>query len=154
TALSYPAIRRHIGLNEDASQDERATNKEPVGADFFEGAVELFTWMFGSKLNGRAPVIEDSREITDLAVACGNAKARATMNKGRQLKVAILETKKTADRLASAMLEAREQLDAVLALATSSFADLTLAERRALRRDFRGVFKVARAIRTITESAA
>jgi hypothetical protein len=144
TALSFPSIRRYVGLAPDKSPQERAGEAVPIAEDHLDEAADLFLWMFGSKTRKIEPVVGESRDISDLALACENSRARALIKAGKPLSVAIAETKSPVDQLQRAVVDADDAITALLKALTTHFRDLSESDRDDVVRGVRGVHRLSK----------
>lgn len=78
TLFGYPVARKRLGISDNPMPN-------PIPEDRLKDAQVVFQRMFGDKLAGIEPAIEDSREIGDYAAALGSDKWFAELRRGRTL---------------------------------------------------------------------
>lgn len=111
-ALSDPNIRNFIGLSLDQSESKLA---KPVPARRGGELKELLSWMFGDRTD--APVMSDSRRITDLGVVLASNEATRLLRSTRDLDHAFQLAGGEEARLLESLDKASYYLDQALPLA-------------------------------------
>lgn len=106
TALDNPPIREFVGFIE---QDGKPADK-PIPEDKLENASWVMTFMFGDKNHGVAAVVDDSREIGDLAKAIREPDLRNRLMEGRPLRLVIEEARPSVERLREGLQRIGDQL--------------------------------------------
>ena len=106
TALDNPPIKEFVGLKE---RHGVATEK-PVPEEKLSDAGLVLTFMFGDKTKGIAAVVEDSREIGDLAKAIRDPATRAKLKEGKKLSIVMEESRPSLDRLQEGFQKVADQL--------------------------------------------
>lgn len=106
TALDNPPIMEFVGFKEKNGLP--ANNPVPEGK--LPDAGQVLTFMFGDKNKGIAAVIDDSREIGDLAKAIRDPVARSKLKEGKKLRVVLEEARPSAERLQEGFQRVADQL--------------------------------------------
>jgi hypothetical protein len=138
TALGYQSVREWLGIAQDDS-----TSKEIIPNDKLDRAAELLTWLFGNRSRDQKPVIDDSRQISDLAASLLVERRVAVLRKGDSLEVAIEESQPPNERIADGLLAAERALKDVLGIIGIAGAELRLADLSSLAVDARRVANAA-----------
>jgi hypothetical protein len=95
SALDNPPIREFVGLKEKGAT---ATVK-PVPANKLNDAGQLMTFMFGDKNKGIPAVVEDSRELGELAKIILVPALRSKLKEGKKVREVIEEARPSSERL-------------------------------------------------------
>jgi hypothetical protein len=106
TALDNLPIKEFVGFKETAG----VPDEEPVPSDKLEDAGTLLTFMFGDKNRGIAQVVEDSRELGDLAKAIRDPILRNRLREGKKLRIVIEEARPSIERLQEGFQRVADQL--------------------------------------------
>lgn len=106
TALDNLPIKEFVGFKEtDGVPDEK-----PVPTNKLDDAGALLTFMFGDKNRGIAAVVEDSRELGDLAKAVKDPNLRNRLKEGKKLRIVIEEARPSVERLQEGFQRVADQL--------------------------------------------
>lgn len=106
TALDNPPVREFVGFEETNG----VPKEEPIPQKKLEEAGWIMTFMFGDKNRGIAAVVEDSRELGDLAKAVRDTVMCARLKEGRKLSLVIEESRPSAERLHEGFQKVADQL--------------------------------------------
>lgn len=112
TALDNLPIKEFVGFKETAGEPD----EQPIAADKLDEAGSLMTFMFGDKNRGIAAVVDDSRELGDLARAIADPTMRNRLKEGKRLRLVIEESRPSADRLQEGLQRVGDQLKAMTGL--------------------------------------
>jgi hypothetical protein len=85
-------------------------SQNPVPEDKLEDAGLLLTFMFGDKNRGIPAVVDDSRDIGDLAKAILDPYLRNRLKEGKNLRVVIEESRPSIERLQEGFQRIESQL--------------------------------------------
>jgi hypothetical protein len=106
TALDNPPIRDFVGfIEKDGTPDEA-----PVPENKLDAAGWVMRFMFGDKNHGVAAVVEDSREIGDLAKAVRDTVLCGRLKEGKPLRLVIEEARPSGERLQEGFQRVADQL--------------------------------------------
>ncbi len=106
TALDNPPVKEFVGFKET----EGVPDEMPIPKEKLEDAGMLLTFMFGDKNRGVAAVVEDSRELGELAKALRDPVLRNRLKEGKKLRVVVEEARPTIDRLQEGFQRVADQL--------------------------------------------
>jgi hypothetical protein len=106
TALDNPPVREYVGFKEEAG----VPAEEPVPNKKLEEAGWIMTFMFGDKNRGIAAVVEDSRELGDLAKAVHDPVMCSRLKGGKKLRLVIEEARPSVERLQEGFQKIADQL--------------------------------------------
>jgi hypothetical protein len=106
TALDNLPVKEFVGFQEE----DGVPAPEPVPQEKLEDAGLLLTFMFGDKNRGIAAVVEDSRELGDLAKALKDPQLRNRLKEGKKLRIVIEEARPSVDRLHDGFQRIADQL--------------------------------------------
>jgi hypothetical protein len=106
TALDNPPIKEYVGfIEKDGTPDG-----EPVPKDKLEQAGWVMRFMFGDKNRGVPAVVEDSREIGELAKAVRDTVLCSRLKEGRALRLVMEEARPSGERLQEGFQKVADQL--------------------------------------------
>jgi hypothetical protein len=106
TALDNPPIREFVGFIEtDGTPDEN-----PVPEQKLEHAGLLMRFMFGDKKHGLPAVVEDSRDIGELAKAVRDPVLCSRLKEGKVLRLVMEEARPSGERLQEGFQRLADQL--------------------------------------------
>jgi hypothetical protein len=112
TALDNPPIKEFVGfIEKDGTPDEN-----PVPDDKLEQAGLVMRFMFGDKNHGVPAVVEDSREIGELAKAVRDPVLCIRLKEGRSLKLVMEEARPSGERLQEGFQKVADQLKDLIGL--------------------------------------
>jgi len=115
--VSYDGISSFIGL--DAADDE---SEQPVSVEKKAELGELLFWMFGSKRDNRAPVIETQNpHLRQLDAVVGSREAVAALRKGAELAHAFEISRPSSTVFEEALLDAKRSLQKAHALHSTGY---------------------------------
>ena len=106
TALDNPPVKEFVGFQEP----DGVPALEPIPQNKLEDAGLLLTFMFGDKNRGIAAVVEDSRELGDLAKAIRDPVLRNRLKEGKKLRIVIEEARPSVERLQEGFQRVADQL--------------------------------------------
>lgn len=106
TALDNPPVRDFVGFIERGG----APAETPIPEDKLEDAAWVMKFMFGDKNRGVAAVVEDSRELGDLAKAIRDPVLRNRLKEGKLLRLVIEEARPSVERLQEGFQRIADQL--------------------------------------------
>jgi hypothetical protein len=106
TALDNPPIREFVGFKEQ----DGTPAEEPVPEEKLEQAGWVMRFMFGDKNRGVPAVVEDSREIGELAKAVRDTVLCSRLKEGKLLRLVIEEARPSGERLQEGFLKVADQL--------------------------------------------
>ena len=106
TALDNPPIKEFVGFRETGGEPAA----EPIPSDKLDDAGLVLTFMFGDKNRGIAAVVEDSREIGDLAKAIRDPVLRGRLKDGKKVRLVIEESRPSGERLQEGFQRIADQL--------------------------------------------
>jgi len=106
TALDNPPIRDFVGFIEK----DGIPAEDPVPEDKLEQAGWVMKFMFGDKTRGVPAVVEDSREIGDLAKAVRDTVMCSRLKEGKALRLVMEETRPSGERLQEGFQRVADQL--------------------------------------------
>ena len=136
TALNLANVRKFIGLS------DREPAEDIVLDEHLNDAGDLMQMMFGNKGAGREPVIEESRDIADLAKALADKRKSALLREGEKLETVEEKTKPVSDRLQVLLDSVLESLRKANGLISP--ADLSATEALELLAPARSIFQSAK----------
>lgn len=116
TALGYSPVRRWLDLA-DAAEGPK---ENPVPRARLDDAEEFLMLLFGNRTKQRMPAIADSRQISELAKAVGDATRRHLLSRGKTVAEVNESIKPATDRIVSGLLDAQSSLGSVLVVLTES----------------------------------
>jgi hypothetical protein len=106
TALDNPPVKEFVGFKEkDGTPDQ-----EPVPKNKLSDSGWLLTFMFGDKTRGIPAVVEDSRELGDLARAVAEPALLNRLKEGKRLRLVIEEARPSIERLQEGLIRVTDQL--------------------------------------------
>lgn len=106
TALDNPPVRELVGFKEANG----VPDEEPVPAKKLEDAGWIMTFMFGDKNRGIAAVVDDSRELGDLAKAVRDPVMSSRLKEGKKLRLVMEESRPSIERLQEGFLKIADQM--------------------------------------------
>jgi hypothetical protein len=106
TALDNPPIREYVGFIEK----DGAPAEKPVPENRLDQAGWLMTFMFGDKNRGVPAVVEDSRDIGDLAKAVRDTVLCSRLKEGKALRQVMEEARPSGERLQDGFQKVADQL--------------------------------------------
>jgi hypothetical protein len=106
TALDNPPVKEFVGFQES----DGVPDAEPIPQEKLEDAGTLLTFMFGDKNRGISAVVEDSRELGDLAKAIKDPILRNRLKEGKRLRVVMEEARPSVERLQEGLQRMADQL--------------------------------------------
>jgi len=112
TALDNPPIRDFVGFIEK----DGTPAVEPVPEQKLENAGLIMKLMFGDKTHGIAAVVEDSRDIGDLAKAVRDPVLCSRLKDGKSLRLVMEEARPSADRLQDGFQRVADQMRDLIGL--------------------------------------
>lgn len=125
TALDNQAVRDFVGFKETNG----VPDETPIPADKLENAGTLLALMFGDKYEGKVAVIEDSREIGDLAKVIRDPLLLCRLKEGKTLRVVIEEARPNIERLQEGFQRVAYQLKDLSGLIVPGILEHEDAER-------------------------
>ena len=146
TALNLANVRRFIGIQEHRDPVESLIAPERVS-----DASDLMLMMFGHKASEREPVIDESRNIADLARALADPVKSALLREGEKLTVVEEKTKPMGHRLQVLLDTALESLSKANGLASQG--NLSAGDATGLIMPARSVFQAAKSMRDALQKA-
>jgi hypothetical protein len=106
TALDNPPIKEFVGfIEEDGTPDEN-----PVPENKLEQAGWVMRFMFGDKNHGVPAVVEDSREIGELAKAVRDPVLCSRLKEGKAVRLVMEEARPSEERLQEGFQKVADQL--------------------------------------------
>jgi hypothetical protein len=112
TALDNPPIREFVGfIEKDGTPAEK-----PVPENKLENAGWVMKFLFGDKNHGVPAVVEDSREIGELAKAVRDAGLCSRLKEGRPLRLVIEEARPSGERLQEGFQKVADNLKDLIGL--------------------------------------
>ncbi len=112
TALDNPPIREFVGfIEKDGTPDE-----QPVPEDKLEHAGLVMRFMFGDKNRGVPAVVEDSRDIGELAKVVRDTVLCSRLKEGKALRLVMEEARPSVERLQEGFQKVADQLKDLLGL--------------------------------------
>lgn len=106
TALDNPPVREFVGFKEA----DGVPAEEPVPNKRLDDAGLIMTFMFGDRNRGISAVVEDSREIGDLAKAVRDPVMLNRLKEGKKLRLVIEESRPSVERLQEGFQKIADQL--------------------------------------------
>ena len=106
TALDNPPIRQFVSFIEK----DGVPSEEPVPNGKLNDAGWIMTFMFGDRNRGVPAVVEDSRELGELAKAVRDPVLCGRLKEGKRLKTVIEESRPSAERLQEGFQRVADQL--------------------------------------------
>ncbi len=106
TALDNPPVKEFVNFLER----DGVPAENPIPEDKLSDAGLILTFMFGDKTRGIPAVVEDSREIGDLAKAIKDPALRNRLKEGKKLRVVIEEARPSVERLQEGFQRLADQL--------------------------------------------
>jgi len=112
TALGFQAIREWLGLGDIGDSPQ----KDPIKANkkHLDEAGLLLQFLFGKQSENIAPVINDSRQISDLAKLVGDKESLHHLKQGKHLSEIQHLTKPAAQQVEEGLFSAQDSLSDVL----------------------------------------
>lgn len=110
TALGFKPIRRWLCLA-DLSE---GTKVKPLKKEKVSTGGDLMVFLLGNKQKRRAPAINDSRQIPDLAQAIAIPEQRRHLKRGKSLDEVARLTKPAKERVSDGLFDAQESLREIL----------------------------------------
>jgi hypothetical protein len=123
SALDNPPIKEFVGFKEKAG----TPIENPIPNNKLEDAGLLMTFMFGDKTQGKAAVVEDSRELGELAKVILDPSLRSKLKDGKKIRVVIDEARPSEARLAEGLQRVADQLKDMSGLAVPGALDAKAA---------------------------
>jgi hypothetical protein len=142
TVLGYQSVREWLGVNQ-AGSGEKGAGLEFVPSSCLERAAELLLWMFGSRSKPQDPLIEESRQIADLAAALASNRQVALLRRGYDIAKVKKEVQPPYERITDGLLVAEESLKGVLGILGSSRKEIPEAQISYLAAEARRVANAA-----------
>jgi hypothetical protein len=140
TVLGYKPVRNWLNLA-DLSE---GTNPKPLAKEKLDEGAELLTFMFGNSSKGKAPVVDDSRELQDLAVALGEPERRAWLKRGKKISEIKDLMMPAFERISTGLFAAQQNLE--LILAPISKKEINKTEATKLMDPAQGVVNLSQAV--------
>lgn len=109
-ALGYTNVRDWLGMGEKQIDPNPVPDEEHL-----ENAATLFTFMFGKRSADRPPVIDESRELGELAECIGDQTRIARLRNGTKARDVNWQSKAALDRALQSLTAASDHLDKALA---------------------------------------
>jgi hypothetical protein len=141
TVLGYKPVRNWLELDDLAG----GTKPEPVEASKLDDAADLLSLMFGNSTKGRPAVIDDSRELQDLAVALGEPARREWLKRGKKISEIKDLMKPAYERVTSGLFAAQQSLESVLP--PISKKEITATEAVKLMEPSEGIVNLSNAVK-------
>jgi hypothetical protein len=110
TALSYPVIKRYVGI--DTKRKNPAELRNPIPSSKMENLGRIIEYVHG--MRGIIPVIKESRDISKLAEIMSNEKCASILDRTRNLEIAYSFIRGTEHRLLENLQIASEYLSEAL----------------------------------------
>lgn len=123
TLPDNPPIKEFVGFKEKAG----TPIENPIPNNKLEDAGLLMTFMFGDKTQGKAAVVEDSRELGELAKVILDPSLRSKLKDGKKIRVVIDEARPSEARLAEGLQRVADQLKDMSGLAVPGALDAKAA---------------------------
>ncbi len=108
TLLGYATARQFLHL------DDEGPRVNPVADEYLERSGMLTRFMFGDKSKGLNSLIDDSRELGDLASALASSEKVALLEQGNTVKEIVRLTRPIGDRLRIGLAEVRSVQSEIL----------------------------------------
>lgn len=105
TILGYSNTRRFLGI-----EDNSPENSEPIPHDKLDNAGLLVRAMFGDRSQGTAPAINDSRQLSRLALALESPEKVELLRQGKKLAEIEERTRPISEALSSTLVATRDML--------------------------------------------
>lgn len=105
TVLGYSSTRRFLNLEENSPE-----NQTPIPQDRLDDASLLVRSMFGNRSEGEAPAIDDSRQLSKLALVLENPEKVELLRQGKRLAEIEEATRPIKDALRATLVSARDLL--------------------------------------------
>jgi hypothetical protein len=138
TAASYPEFLSFLGTD-----PERSLKDNPVPKSHLPRLEELMVWLFGSKADGKSPVVEtQSPDLSHLRDVLGNKQALYALRSGITLKRAWEISLGDSRRFQEALVKAKDALQEAKATVTTGYK----GEAETLD-DMEGIVELAQSIR-------
>ena len=106
TALDNPPVKEFVGFKESGG----VPSEKPIPEDKLDDAGWIMTFMFGDKNKGVAAIVDDSRELGDLAKAVRDPVMCSRLKEGKKLRFVIEESRPSAERLQEGLQKVADQL--------------------------------------------
>jgi hypothetical protein len=106
TALDNPPVREFVGFKEV----DGVPAIDPVPNKKLDDAGLIMTFMFGDRNRGISAVVDDSRELGDLAKAVRDPVMCSRLKEGKKLRLVIEESRPSAERLQEGFQKIADQL--------------------------------------------
>lgn len=107
TALDNKPIKDYIGLLEST---DGTPADEPIPTEKYDEAGWLLKFLFGDRVTGLAAVVEDSREIGELAKLILNPKAYSRLKEGVKVRAVVKESRPSTERLQDGLFSIESEL--------------------------------------------
>jgi len=105
TILGYGSVRRFISLENNSPE-----NQEPIQQDKLDDASLLVCSMFGNRSQGKAPAIDDSRQLSKLALVLESPEKVELLRQGKRLAEIEESTRPISDALRTILVSTRDLL--------------------------------------------
>jgi hypothetical protein len=105
TMLGYGNTRRFLGIKGNSPE-----NRTPVPQDKLDDAELLVRSMFGNRSQGAAPAIDDSRQLSKLALALEDPEKVELLRQGKKLVEIEESTRPISEALSSTLVATRDML--------------------------------------------
>lgn len=107
TALDNKPIKDFVGFLEEA---DGTPKEKPIPPENEEEAGWLLKFLFGDRNNGIAAVVEDSREIGELAKLIQHPKSFSRLKEGAKVRLVTKESRPTSERLQDGFISIESEL--------------------------------------------
>jgi len=108
TILGYSSARRFLGIENNSPETQ-----EPIPLEKLDDAGLLVRSMFGNRSQGAAPAIDDSRQLSKLALVLESPEKVELLRQGKKLAEIEESTRPISEALSSTLVVAREQLSSL-----------------------------------------
>ncbi len=105
TVLGYSSARRFLSIEENTPE-----NQNPIPQNKLDDASMLIHSMFGNRSQGAAPAIDDSRQLSKLALALESPEKVELLRQGKRLAEIEESTRPISDALRATLVSARDLL--------------------------------------------
>ena len=117
TGVGYEGISAFLGLRPEAEE-----NQAPVPAEKKEELRELCLWMYGSKKEGKPPVIETQNpHLRQLDAVVGNGEALATLRSGSSLAAAHEKSRPSSTIFEEALFASKRELEKARSMLSTGY---------------------------------